>query len=145
MAKAFGPDDISARMLQICDFTVVVPISIIYKNIIMTGIYPDQWKMANINPVHKKGDKQNVKNYRPISLLPICGKLLEKIIFNQLYSYLTINNLITKNQSGFRAGDSTINQLIDFVDTIHKSFDNKPTIEVRAVFLDISTAFGSVA
>ena len=49
-------------------------------------------------------------NYRPISLLPICGKIFERIIFNNLYTYLNLNGLITKNQSGFRPGDSTTNQ-----------------------------------
>ena len=63
-----------------------------------------------------------IKNYRPISLLPICGKILEKLIFNQLYSYLNTNNLITKNQSGFRPGDSTTNQLLYLIDEIHQAF-----------------------
>ena len=56
-AKAFGPDNISAKMLQICDNSIVLPISLIYNNIITTGIYPDLWKLANVIPVHKKGDK----------------------------------------------------------------------------------------
>jgi len=144
ISKAFGPDGISPRMLHICDESVVLPLSIIYRNIIRTGIYPDIWKLANVIPVHKKGDKQNIKNYRPISLLPVCGKMFEKILFNQLYSYFTSNHLITKNQSGFRAGDSAINQLIEFTNTIQKAFDDKKSIEVRSIFLDISKAFDKV-
>ena len=70
--------------------------------------------------------------------------MFEKIIFNHLYSFLTTNNQITKNQSGFRPGDSTTNQLLDLVDTIHQSFDAIPTLEVRAVFMDISKAFDKV-
>ena len=66
-------------------------------------------KLANVTPIFKKGDKQLIKNYRTISLLPICGKILENIIFNNMYSHLHINNLITKNQLGFRPGDSTTN------------------------------------
>ena len=73
-----------------------------------------------------------MENYRPISLLPIYGKLFGKIIDNELYEYFTTNNLITNNQSGFRAGDSTSNQLMELVNR-H---------EVRAVFPDISKAFG---
>ena len=102
------------------------------------------WKLANVTPIFKKGDKQLIKNYRPISLLPICGKILEKIIFNKPYSYLQGNNLITKNQSGFRPGDSTTNQLLYLVDEIHKAFDSTESLEVRAVFLDISKAFDKV-
>ena len=102
------------------------------------------WKLANVTPIFKKGDKQLIKNYRPISLLPICGKILEKLIFNQLYSYLNTNNLITKNQSGFRPGDSTTNQLLYLIDEIHQAFDCTESLEVRAVFLDISKAFDKV-
>ena len=61
------------------------------------------WKLANVTPIFKKGDKQLIKIYRPISLLPICGKFLEKIIFNNLYAYLYTNNLITKNQAFVQA------------------------------------------
>ena len=68
-----------------------------------------------MTPISKKGDKQLIKNYRPISLLPSCGKIFEKIIFNNLYNFLNANNLITKNQSGFCPGDSTTNQLLYLV------------------------------
>ena len=80
----------------------------------------------------------------PISLLPICDKVFEKIIYNNLYSYLNANNLITKNQSGFRPGDSTTNQLLFLVDEIHQAFEDTKSLEVRAVFLDISKAFDKV-
>ena len=102
------------------------------------------WKLANVSPIFKKGDKQSIKNYRPISLLPICGKMFEKIIFNNLYHYLNSNNLITRNQSGFRPGDSTTNQLLFLVDEIHQAFEDRNSLEVRAVFLDISKAFDNV-
>ena len=69
---------------------------------------------------------------------------MEKIIFNNLYSYLYANNLITKNQSGFRPGDSTTNQLLYLVNEIHQAFKNPKSLEVRAVFLDISKAFDKV-
>ena len=102
------------------------------------------WKLANVTPIFKKGDKQLIKNYRPISLLLICGKIFEKIIFNNLYAYLHTNNLISKNQSGFRPGDSTTNQLLYLLDEIHQAFDSTESLEVRAVFLDISKAFDKV-
>ena len=131
-------------MLLLCDDSVILPLQMIFSNIISTSIYPDLWKLANITPIFKKGNKQLVENYRPISLLPICGKILEKIIFNQMYTYLQSNLLITKNQPGFRPGDSTTNQLLFLVDEIYKTFDNKDSKEIRAVFLDISKAFDMV-
>ena len=142
--KSSGPDGISPRMLKLCDESVVLPLQIIFNNILHTTAYPYLWKIANVTPVFKKKDKQLISNYRPISLLPICSKIFEKLIFKNLYNYLISNNLITKNQSGFRPGDSTTNQLIDLVHQIHKSFDDDNCLEVRAVFLDISKTFDKV-
>ena len=143
-SKAHGCDDVSARMITICGDSLVLPLTLIFNNILKTGIYPNSWKLANITPIHKKGDKQLIQNYRPISLLSLFGKIFEKIIFNQLYNYLVTNNLITSNQSGFRPGDSTVNQLLHFVNDIHKSSDLYGSLETRAVFLDISKAFDKV-
>ena len=142
--KATRPDEIFGQMLLICDNSVVLPLKIIFENILKTSIYPEMWKHANVTPIYKKSDKQLIKNYRPISLLPICGKMFEKIIFNNLYHYLNANNLITKNQSGFRPGDSTTNQLLYLVNEIHEAFDNPRSLDGRAVFLDISKAFDKV-
>ena len=100
------------------------------------------WQMLPLSS--KKGDKQLVKIYRPISLLPICGKLFEKMIFTSLYSYLNNNILVTHNQSGFRPGDSTTNQLLFPVNEIHEAFEDPKSLEMRAVFLDISKAFDKV-
>ena len=142
--KASGSDGISGQMLLLCDNSVVLPLQVIYQNILLSSIYPDMWKLANVIPIFKKGDKQLIKNYRPISLLPICGKIFEKINFNNVYNYLNTNNLITKNQSGFHPGDSTTNQLLYLVNEIHKAFDDPKSLEVHAVFLDISKAFDKV-
>ena len=137
-------DGISGQMLLLCDNSVVLPLKIVFQNILVASTYPVMWKLANVIPIFKKGDKQSINNYRPISLLPICGKMFEKIIFNNLYKYLNTNNLITKNQSGFRPCDSTTNQLLYLVNEIHKAFDDPKSLEVRAVFLDISKAFDKV-
>ena len=93
-------------------------------------------------PIHKKDDKQCLKNYRPLSLLPICGKVFEKLIFNEMFKFFIENKLISPNQSGFKPGDSCINQLLAITHEIYKSFDDG--FEVRGVFLDISKAFDKV-
>ena len=93
--------------------------------------------------MHKKNDKQLVKSYRPISLLPIFGKIVEKIIFNKIY-HLLEERLLNPNQSGFRQSDSCINQLLAITHEIFEAFDCNPTLEVRSVFLDISKAFDKV-
>ena len=68
--------------------------------------------MTNVVPIHKRDDKQNVKNYRPVPLLPIFGEIFERLIYNEMYSFFTENDLIFSNQSGFKQGDSSINQLL---------------------------------
>ena len=75
-------------MLKTCDKAIVKPPSKIYKNCIGTGIFTDLWKKSNIVPVHRKGDKQLLQNYRPVSLLPILGTILEKILLTSIFEYL---------------------------------------------------------
>ena len=129
---------------NMCAKDLCAPLKLIFNNILVTGIYPDQWKMANVTPVHKKDNKQIINNYRPISLLPIFAKVFENIIFKNLYNHLVSNNLITNNLSGFRPGDSVTNQLIYLVHETFKSFNCNENIEVRSVYLDMSKAFDKV-
>ena len=98
--------------------------------------------MANMISLHKKSDKQILKNYRSVSLLPICGKAFERLIYNSLFEYFIENDLISPNQSGFKPGDSCTNQLISITHEIYQSFDDG--FEVRGVFLDISKTFDKV-
>ena len=110
--KAQGCDYISIRMIKICDKSLLKPLIILFKNSTKSSHYPDIWKRSNFIPVHKKNDKQLVKNYRPISLLPLSGKIFEKIIFNKIYYFLMEEKLLNPNQSGFCPSDSCINQLL---------------------------------
>ena len=142
--KAHGHDDISIRMIKICDKSILKPLILLFENSTKSSYYPDIWKKSNIIPVHKKNDKQLVNNYRPISLLPIFGKIFEKIIFNRIYGFLLEENLLNPNQSGFRPSDSCINQLLAITHEIFEAFDCNPPLEVRSVFLDISKAFDKV-
>ena len=77
--KATGPDGISGPMLLLCDKSVLLPLKMLFQNILVTSKYPDMWKLAIVTPIFKNGNKQLIKNYRPISLLPICGKIFESI------------------------------------------------------------------
>ena len=129
-------------MIELCSDKITLPLSIIFVNIINTGIFPTLWKSGNVTPIHKKDSKRVINNYRPISLLPLFAKFFEKILFLKMYNNFTSNNLITKNQSGFRPNDSVTNQLICLVDSIHSSLDIN--LDVRSVFLDMSKAFDKV-
>ena len=85
-----------------------------------------------------------MENYRPVSLFPICGKIFERLIFNNLFNYFTENNLLSPHQSGFIPGDSCVQQLISITHEIYNAFDSNLSLEVRGVFLDISKAFDKV-
>ena len=102
------------------------------------------WKKANVVPVHKKEDKTLVKNYRPISLLPIFGKIFERVIYNSIFNYFISNKLFTPSQSVFLPGDSCIAQLLSIIHEVQSAFDENPPVDVRGIFLDISKAFDKV-
>ena len=140
--KAHCHDQISIRMLKICGKTIYKPLECIFHECLNTGLFPLEWKKANLVPVYKKGDKQCLKNYRPVSLLPICGKIFEKLILNEMFKFFNENHLISPTQSGFKPGDSCINQLISITHEIYEALD--AGFEVRSVFLDMSKAFHKV-
>ena len=114
-------------MIKICDKSLVNPLVILFQNSAKLSYYSDIWRRSNIIPVHKKNDKQIVKNYRPISALPIFGKIFEKIIFNKVYHFLLEERLLNPNQSGFRQSDSCINQLLAVTYEIFEAFDCNPS------------------
>ena len=97
--------------------------------------------MSHIIPAYKMNDKRSLNNYRPVSLLPICGNIFEIIIFNNVFLFLEDNSLLTPNQSGFRPNDSCINQPLSIVHSIYSDFNHIPSREVRGNFLYISKAF----
>ena len=140
--KAHGHHNISIRMIKLCNKEIYKPLHMIFVSCIEEGIFPLLWKMANVVPAHKKNDKRSIKNYRPVSFLPIFGKIFERLLYNQMYYFFIENNLISVNQSGFRQGDSCINQLISRTHEIYRSMDLG--CEVRGLFLDISKAFNKV-
>ena len=107
--KAHSWDDILIKIVKLCDVEIVGPLYLIYKKCLDTGRFPISWKKGNVLPIHKKGNRQLKKNYRPISLLPVCGKIFEKLILDAIYEYLCENQVLTPSQSGFRPGDSTVN------------------------------------
>ena len=104
----------------------------IFRSFLENGEFPTLRKKVNGVPAHKKGDNQNLKNYLLISLLPVAGKIfIEKILENNMYKFFAKKNLISPNQSGFKPGNSYINQLLSISDETYKSFDD----EVPGIFL----------
>ena len=129
-------------MIKICNTSICKPLRLIFNYCIDKGVYQCEWKKANVVPIHKKGDKQTLKNYRPVSLLPIRSKISELFLYNEMFGFFLVKGLISANQSSFKPGDSYINELLLITHNIHKSFDDG--YEVRVAFLDISKAFDKV-
>jgi hypothetical protein len=107
-----------------------------------TGTFPDRLKFSEIKPIYKKGDKTLISNYRPISLLPVFSKIFEKIIYKRLYDYLTLNNILVKEQCGFRCNTSTEIAIHTLVNNV-LSFLNDKKI-VGGLFCDLEKAFDSI-
>ena len=139
--KATGPDNISSRLLKECAESLAYPLTRIFNASLKTGKVPSSWKQAKVCPVFKKGEKCDIKNYRPISLLAISSKILERCIFNRIIGY--IDPQITDCQHGFTTGRSTVTQLLEAYDNISKDVENRK--QVDALYLDLSKAFDSVS
>ena len=107
--KVHGHDNFCIRMLKICGSSIYKPLEMTFKQCIETGVFPSEWNKGNIVSIRKKGDKQTLKGYRRVSLLPICGKVLERLLFNEMFKFFIENKLVSFNQSGFKPGDSCIN------------------------------------
>ena len=142
--KAHGWDDISIRMIQACGKSITLPLKLLFKTILEEGTFPEDWKKSNVVRIHKKESKNLIKNYRPISLLPIFSNILERLIFNSIFNYFRQNNLFTECQSGFIPGDSCVAQLLSITHEFYQSFDCSPTEILRGFFLDISKGFDKV-
>ena len=140
--KAVGPDLIHNKVLKNCAGVLAPPLTKLFNRSINEGKFPEIWKMANVVPIHKSGDKHLVNNYRPISLLSCVGKVLEACIQKHILNYLIQNNLITAQQSGFLPNHSTIYQLLNIYNDISSAMDKN--ITTQAVFFDISKAFDKV-
>ena len=124
---------ISIRMIKLCGISICKPLEIIFQNCLRSGKFLSEWKKANVVPTFKKSDKQCIKNYGPGSLLPVSGKVFERLLYNNMFSFFSENDLISPKQSGFRPGDSCTNQLLSIAHEILSAFDGGH--EVRVSFL----------
>ena len=115
---------------------VLIPqLSHIFKKSILTSKFPDKWKVATIVPVFKCGNKEDVSNYRPVSLLPIPGKILEKIFHYHVMYFIESNSFLSEKQNGFRKEKSTLGSIVNFTNDILQSINNKKiTIAEMPVF-----------
>lgn len=141
-SKATGPDGVSPRLLKEAGHCIVPSLTKLINQSLSLGTVPSKWKIANVIPLFKKGDKSLTTNYRPVSLLSCVSKILERVVFKHLFNYLRSINFISPHQSGFQPGDSSVNQLSYLYHEFAQALDQKK--DVHIVFCDITKAFDRV-
>ena len=121
---------------------LVKPLTLIINQSLVTGIFPDQLKIAKVVPLYKKEDHVIMDNYRPVSLLTSISKIFERVAHKQLTKYIELNNLFYDSQYGFRESHSTELASIELIDRILASLEqkNKPL----AIYMDLSKAFDTL-
>ena len=123
--KATGLDKIPSKALKAAAPTIAPSLTYVFNNSILTCCFPFDWKMARLLPVYKKGPRSLPENYRPISILPVVSKLMERIMYDQLYRYFSENSILSKQQFGFRDFYSTASALLDSTNCWYVNMDRK--------------------
>ena len=140
--KAVGLDGLNVKLLKQTAPAIVASLTKICNLSIETGVFPSQWKQARITPIHKGGPKDDCSNYRPISILPVLSKILEKHVFIHLYQYLCDQKLLADSQYGFRKNHSCQTALINLTEKMYNAIKNGRLFGV--VQLDLKKAFDLV-
>jgi hypothetical protein len=140
--KSNGPDEMHCKILYELRYELVKPLTYLFQQSLETSVVPQDWRDANVAPLHKKGSKEKVENYRPISLTSVVGKILESIIKDSLIEHLKQHKLIQNSQHGFISGRSCLTNLLDFFEVVTKELDEGKDVDL--VYLDFSKAFDTV-
>ena len=114
--KACGADEIGSKLLRMVAPGICQSLTSLFNSSLRSGQVPEEWKAAYITPVPKKGNNDDVSNFRPVSVLPVVGKVFERLVHNQLYSYLQEHKMLDSAQFGFRPGHSTQDTLVSMVE-----------------------------
>ncbi|GAB0209602.1 mitochondrial enolase superfamily member 1 [Grus japonensis] len=141
--KSMGPDGIYPRVLRELAEALTKPLSIIYQQSWLTGEVPVDWSLENVTPIHKKDQREDSENYRPVSLTLVPGKIMEQIILSAIMRHVQDTQVIRPSQHGFVKGRSCLNNLISFYDKETCLVDMGKAVDV--VYLDFSKAFDTVS
>ena len=141
--KSCGPDNLHPHLLQKTARTISVPLKIIFEKSLREGKCPDDWRAANVTPIHKKGDRTDPSNYRPVSLTSQVCKVLEKIVRDKIVNHMKENKLFSNSQHGFREGRSCLTNLLETLEQWTKILDEDDCIDVA--YLDFRKAFDLVS
>ena len=140
--KASCIDNVSSEILRDVFLAIPDKLCLFFNNCFTAATIPPTWKYAKVTPLPKAGNGQSVSNYRPISLLPLLSKLIEKIVHRRVYDHLLEYDLLDKRQGGFRPGHSTVKTCTYFTEDLYHANNNKET--TIAVYIDAMKAFDTV-
>ena len=140
--SSMGEDGMHPRLLKALANELCVPLSILFKTSLETGLLPEQWLSSMVVPIFKKNTRYDPLNYRPVSLTSSACKVFERILVKHLTDYLDINSIISEEQFGFRASHSTVDQLILTYNDITRMLDDGRIVDL--VFFDFTKAFDLV-
>ena len=138
---SYGHDCISTKLLKRGLPALATPLAHIINLSIMSGIVPEQLKLAKVVPVHKGSDPKLCNNYRLISLLPSISKIFEKVMFSKLMSFFNHTNALYKHQYGFRSGHATVHPMIHLLNACAQAHNHRPAEHTLSIFCDLSKAF----
>jgi hypothetical protein len=138
-SNSYGYDEISVKILKESYPFISSPLTKIFNQSLSTGNFPEYMKYSNIKPIYKNGDKNIMVNYRPISVLPSFSKIFEKLVFVRLMHHFTNNNILSKDQFGFKPNSSTDNAIFKLLNEILNVLNKKFTI--GGIFCDLEKAF----
>ena len=123
--------------------TVIPPyLTTLYYSCFASGIFPKVFKISKITPIHKKGNKELIENYRPVSTLPVFGNIFENLIYSRVYQFLTYKGILSDTQSGFIKGHSTAHAIHYSANIVKSALENKK--HVLGIFIDLSKAFYTI-
>jgi hypothetical protein len=137
-----GDDGISNRILKACGQYIGKPLAYIYISL-KQGKFPDRLKYTVVVPVFKSGDRSQIVNYRPISLLPGFSKIFENLIYSRIMQHVQCHNILVSNQYSFRNGLPTDNAIFKLTESVFKAWNQKDC--VAGIFCDLSRAFDCIA
>ena len=140
--KAAGLDKISGRILKIAANTIAPSLTHIFNHSLISNCFPYEGKMARLVPIYKKGPRDLTENYRPISILPAISKIMERLLYDQIYQYLSDNSLLSEHQFGFRKSHSTASALLDSTNSWYVNMDRKMFNLV--ILLDLKKSFDTI-
>jgi len=140
--KSPGHDGINSNIISVCYGYIRPVLCDIFNKSLINGVFPESLKIAKVVPVFKSGDPTELTNYRPISILPVFSKLIERVMYNRIFDYVSKNDLLYQKQFGFQKNSSTEHALLQLVEDITKSFEKG--FYTLGVFIDLSKAFDTV-